>query len=81
MYSELNDSAEQRKRLEEQESQRKDDEEHNYPMDEDFCEALDYGMPPAGGIGIGIDRIFMILCEMPSIREIIFFPTLRPETK
>jgi len=81
MYSELNDSAEQRARLEEQENQRKDDEEHNYPMDEDFCEALDYGMPPAGGIGIGIDRIFMILSEMPSIREVIFFPTLRPETK
>jgi len=81
MYSELNDPDEQRKRLEEQESQRKGDVEHNYPMDEDFCESLEYGMPPAGGIGIGIDRIFMILSEMPSIREIIFFPTLRPENR
>jgi lysyl-tRNA synthetase class 2 len=81
MYSELNDPEEQRKRLEEQESHREGDEEHHYAMDEDFCEAIDYGMPPAGGIGIGIDRVFMILSEMPSIREVIFFPTLRPENK
>ncbi|MFH0870694.1 MAG: lysine--tRNA ligase [archaeon] len=81
IYSELNDPAEQRIRLEEQERQRKQDEEHNYPMDEDFCESLEYGMPPAGGIGIGVDRIFMILSETSSIREVILFPTLRPENK
>lgn len=81
IYSELNDSAEQRARLEEQERQRKQDEEHNYPMDEDFCESLEYGMPPAGGIGIGVDRVFMILSETSSIREVILFPTLRPENR
>ncbi|MBN2142922.1 lysine--tRNA ligase [Candidatus Woesearchaeota archaeon] len=81
MYSELNDPLEQRKRLEEQEKQRAHDEENNYPMDEDFCEALEYGMPPAGGIGVGIDRLIMLLSENPSIREVILFPTLRSENK
>jgi lysyl-tRNA synthetase class 2 len=81
MYSELNDPVEQRLRLEEQESQRQNDVEHNYPMDEDFCEALEYGMPPAGGIGIGIDRLIMVLSESANIREVILFPTLRPDNK
>jgi lysyl-tRNA synthetase, class II len=79
MYSELNDPVEQRTRLEEQEKQRENDVEHNYPMDDDFCEALEYGMPPAGGIGIGIDRLLMLLSETANIREVILFPTLRPE--
>jgi len=81
MYSELNDPVDQRSRLEEQERQREGDVEHNYPMDEDFCEALDYGMPPAGGIGIGIDRLAMVLLETANIREVIWFPTMRPENK
>ncbi|MBN1792947.1 lysine--tRNA ligase [Candidatus Woesearchaeota archaeon] len=81
IYSELNDPVEQRTRLEEQETQREKDEENNYPMDEDFCEALEYGMPPAGGIGVGIDRLIMVLSENPNIREVILFPTLRPENK
>jgi len=73
-YSELNDPIEQRKRLEED---LKDNKEGT--LDEDFVAALEYGMPPAGGLGVGIDRLVMLLTDAPSIREVIFFPLLRPE--
>jgi len=73
-YSELNDPIEQKKRLEDD---LKDNKEGT--LDEDFITALEYGMPPAGGLGIGIDRLVMLLTDMPSIREVIFFPLLRPE--
>jgi len=77
-YSELNDPEDQRKRLEEQEAQRTvDDEAH--PMDEDFLHAIDVGMPPTGGVGLGIERIVMILTDRPSIRDIILFPTMKPQ--
>ena len=75
-YTELNDPVDQRARLAEQEAKRVVDEEAQ-PMDEDFVHAIDVGMPPTGGVGIGIERIVMILTDQPSIRDIIFFPTMR----
>ncbi|AGH95238.1 lysine--tRNA ligase [Pseudobdellovibrio exovorus] len=75
-YSELNDPEEQRARLKEQESKRGHDEEA-HPMDEDFLHAIETGMPPTGGVGLGIERIVMILTDRPSIRDIIFFPTMK----
>ncbi|MCB0413236.1 MAG: lysine--tRNA ligase [Bdellovibrionales bacterium] len=75
-YSELNDPEEQRRRLEVQEAKRVVDEEAQ-PMDEDFLHAIDVGMPPTGGVGIGIERIVMILTDQPSIRDILFFPTMK----
>lgn len=75
-YSELNDPEEQRARLKEQEAKRGSDEEA-HPMDEDFLHAIESGMPPTGGVGIGLERIIMILTDRPSIRDIIFFPTMK----
>ena len=77
-YSELNDPILQRELLEEQAKQRVIDEE-NHPVDEDFIKALEYGMPPTGGMGIGIDRLTMILTDSPTIRDVIFFPVMKPE--
>jgi lysyl-tRNA synthetase class 2 len=75
-YSELNDPEEQRSRLKDQESKRGHDEEA-HPMDEDFLHAIETGMPPTGGVGIGIERIVMLLTNQSSIRDIIFFPTMK----
>lgn len=75
-YTELNDPVEQLKRLEAQERLRASDEEA-HPMDEDFMHAIDVGMPPTGGVGIGIERLVMILTDRHSIRDIILFPTMR----
>ena len=80
-YSELNDPIEQRQRLEEEVSEAKPDAGASRMVDEDFITALEYGMPPAGGLGIGIDRLVMILTNQPSIRDVILFPLLRPEAK
>ena len=75
-YSELNDPEEQFQRLKDQEAKRViDDEAH--PMDEDFLHAIDTGMPPTGGVGLGIERIVMLLTNRPSIRDIILFPTMK----
>ncbi|MGE0633147.1 MAG: lysine--tRNA ligase [Pseudobdellovibrionaceae bacterium] len=75
-YSELNDPEEQYARLKEQEANRASNEEA-HPMDEDFLHAIDVGMPPTGGVGLGIERIVMILANRPSIRDIILFPTMK----
>ncbi len=75
-YSELNDPEEQRNRLKEQESKRVVNEEA-HPMDEDFLHAIETGLPPTGGVGLGVERIVMILTDRPSIRDIILFPTMK----
>ena len=78
-FSELNDPIDQKQRLEKQIAERGDDEEIFPELDRDFVRALEYGMPPAAGEGIGIDRLVMLLTDAPSIRDVILFPHLRPE--
>jgi lysyl-tRNA synthetase class 2 len=78
-YSELSDPDEQRRSFEIQREAREQGEEETHPMDEDFLTALEHGMPPAGGLGLGVDRLLMILTDRPSIRDVILFPHHRPE--
>jgi len=78
-FSELNDPIDQKQRLEKQIAERGDNEEIFPELDRDFIRALEYGMPPAAGEGIGIDRLVMLLTDAPSIRDVILFPHLRPE--
>jgi lysyl-tRNA synthetase class 2 len=81
-YSELNDPIDQRERFENQMAlAEKGDDEANGIIDEDFLRALEYGMPPTSGLGIGMDRLIMFLTNNPSIQEVLFFPQMRPEKK
>ena len=78
-FSELNDPEEQYQRFKEQGQQRERGDEEAMVMDEDYIRALAYGMPPAAGIGVGIDRLVMLLANKHSIRDVILFPHMRPE--
>ena len=80
-FSELNDPAEQYQRFNDQVQQREQGDEEAMPMDGDYIRALAYGMPPAAGIGVGIDRLVMLLANKHSIRDVILFPHLRPERR
>src|SRR5438445_7837457 len=78
-FSELNDPDDQRRRFEQQGVLRAAGDAEAHQLDEDYLRALEYGMPPAGGVGLGIDRLLMVLADQSNIREVILFPMLRPE--
>jgi lysyl-tRNA synthetase class 2 len=78
-FSELNDPDDQRRRFEEQAKQRAAGNEEAHTFDADYIRALEYGMPPAGGMGMGVDRLVMVIADQPSIRDVILYPAMRPE--
>ncbi len=80
-FTELNDPEEQRRRFQQQQKERQAGDEETEPVDEDFLLALEYGMPPTGGLGVGIDRVVMLLTNQQSIREVILFPQLKEKPR
>jgi lysyl-tRNA synthetase class 2 len=80
-YTELNDPVEQRQRFEDEQAAKEAGDAERGTVDEDYLRALEYGMPPTGGLGIGVDRVVMLLAGADSIKEVILFPTLRPEVR
>jgi lysyl-tRNA synthetase class 2 len=78
-YSELNDPVEQRARFDDEQAAKEAGDAEAGTVDEDYLRALEYGMPPTGGLGIGMDRVAMLLAGVDSIKEVVLFPTLRPE--
>ncbi len=79
-FSELNDPLDQHDRFKEQAAARAAGDDEAHPIDEDYVRALEYGLPPTGGLGIGVDRLVMLLTDQAHIREVILFPTMRPES-
>jgi lysyl-tRNA synthetase class 2 len=80
-FSELNDPDDQASRFQAQLDQRARGDEEAMDFDADYIRALSYGMPPAAGFGLGVDRLVMTLCNQPSIRDVLLFPLLRPEAR
>jgi lysyl-tRNA synthetase class 2 len=77
-FSELNDPIDQYQRFREQQAQLEAGDDEAHPMDEDFVNALEVGLPPTGGLGVGIDRVIMLILDAPTIRDVILFPTMKP---
>jgi lysyl-tRNA synthetase class 2 len=78
-FSELNDPDDQRARFEEQRTARAAGDEEAHPLDEEFLLALEHGMPPTGGLGVGVDRVVMVIADVAHLREVLLFPYMRPE--